>query len=250
MNPYLEHEFAWKDFHARSVPVIAELIAAQVGDAYDVMVDEHLYIHEPPAAERRRLGRADASVAVGEDAGSRRVAAAAMPAPATAVFSLPVDVETVPYVEVRDREGAQIVTVIELLSPANKRSGGDREQYLHKRKEVLLSSAHFVEIDLLRGGPRLPADGLPLCDYYAAVSRVEERPKVGVWPVRLRDRLPPIPIPLTAPDPDVRLDLQAMLDLVYDRARYGPKLYRRPIVPPLAPEDAGWAKQFVPTAAG
>lgn len=250
MNPYLEHEFAWKDFHARSVPVIAELIAAQVGDAYDVMVDEHLYIHEPPAAERRRLGRADASVAVGEDARPpRTTAAAALPAPATAVFSPPIDVETVPYVAVRDREGTQIVTVIELLSPANKRGGGDREQYLYKRKEVLLSSAHFVEIDLLRGGPRLPADNLPPCDYYAAVSRVEDRPKVGVWPVWLRERLPKIPIPLTSPDPDAALDLQVMLDLVYDRARYGQKLYRRPIVPPLAAADAEWAKQFVPAAA-
>ena len=249
MNPFLEHEFVWKDFHFRSIPVMAELLAAQIGTSYSAMVGEHHYIHEPSAEARRLLGHADASVAHRGNAGTRGNGAAASSAPATAVFPLSVDVESVPYVEIRDREGNQIVTVIELLSPADKRSGGDREQYLHKRQEVLLSGAHFVEIDLLRGGPRLPAENLPECDYCAAVSRVEERPNVGVWPVRLRERLPAINVPLAAPDPDASLDLQAMLDLVYDRARYGPQLYRRPVTPPLAPADAEWAKQFVPDAA-
>lgn len=248
MNPFLEHEFVWKDFHFRSIPAIAELLAAQTGEAYSVMVGEHLYIHEPSAEERRLLGHAD--VSLGRGGNARRSHGNGSAAPATAVFPLAVGVESVPNVEIRDREGNRLVTVIELLSPANKRNGPDRDQYIYKRQELLRSEAHFVEIDVLRGGPRLPADGLPECDYYAAVSRVEERPRVGVWPVMLRDRLPKIPVPLTSPDPDVWLDLQAMLDLVYDRSRYGPQLYRRPIQPPLVPADAEWARQFVPAAAG
>ncbi|MCX7423579.1 MAG: DUF4058 family protein [Planctomycetia bacterium] len=39
----------------------------------------------------------------------------------------------------------------------------------------------------------------------------------GVWPIRLRDGLPSIPVPLRAPDPDARLDLQAVLHTIYDR---------------------------------
>jgi hypothetical protein len=250
MNPYLEHEFVWKDFHVTCIPVVREMLADRLGDAYSVMVGEHLYIHEPSAEERRLVGHADASVAraaaVPGTGGNGTVASVA---PVRATFPLPVDFETVPTVEVRDREGNRIITVIEILSPSNKRSGDDRQQYLRKRGELMRSESHLVEIDLLRGGRRLPVSGLPECDYYAAVSRVGERPEVDVWPVKLRERLPEISIPLADPDPDVPLDLKAMLDLVYDRSRYGPRLYRRPIQPPLEPDDAEWAKQFVPAEA-
>ena len=61
--------------------------------------------------------------------------------------------------------------MIELLSPANKQPGSDREQYIHKRRQLLCSQTHLVELDLLRGGPRMPVEELPACDYYALVSR-------------------------------------------------------------------------------
>ena len=54
-----------------------------------------------------------------------------------------------------------MVTVIELLSPSNKRAGDDREQYLAKRRELLRSPAHLVEIDLLRDGPPCPRKAGP-----------------------------------------------------------------------------------------
>lgn len=66
------------------------------------------------------------------------------------------DRERVPFVEIRDRESRRLVTVIELLSPSNKRPGGDREQYLAKRSDLLASPTHLVEIDLIRGGRRMP----------------------------------------------------------------------------------------------
>src|SRR5690606_15154439 len=118
----------------------------------------------------------------------------------------------------------EVITVIELLSPSNKNSGADRGQYLGKRERVLESPSHLVEIDLLRGS-RLPIKGLPDCDYYVMVSRAEMRPKVELWPFRLRDPLPKIPIPLRAPDPDAILDLKAVLDRVYDGAGYEDYVY-------------------------
>jgi len=154
----------------------------------------------------------------------------------------------VSYVEIRDRESWEIVTVLELLSPANKRPGPDREACLSKRAELLSSAAHFIELDLLRGGPRLPLEGLPECDYYALVSRVEDRPRAGVWPLRLHDRLPVLPIPLRAPDPDARLDLQAILQRVYDAARYQRYIYTTPPQPPLPPAETAWAAGLVDTA--
>ena len=113
------------------------------------------------------------------------------------MVQLPVmDIERISYAEIRDTRDWQLITVIELLSPANKYSGSDREQFLAKRGELLSSHVHYVEIDLLRGGPRLPARKLPDCDYYVLVSRAELRPDAGIWPIGLRERLPIVPIPL------------------------------------------------------
>jgi hypothetical protein len=158
------------------------------------------------------------------------------------------EVQQVGYLTIRARDGNDLITVIELLSPTNKYAGPDREQYLGKRKELLRSRAHFVEIDLLRGGPRMPPAELPTCDYYAIVSRVEERPRAGVWPWRVRDPMPPLPIPLRAPDPDARLDLKTVLDQVYDGGRYANYAYAGPPEPRLAPDDdAAWAAGFLPS---
>ena len=73
------------------------------------------------------------------------------------------DRERLSYVEIRDRRDRELVTVIELLSPANKYMGLDRGQYLAKRVELLNGPVHLVEIDLLRGGPPLPAADRPDC---------------------------------------------------------------------------------------
>jgi hypothetical protein len=153
----------------------------------------------------------------------------------------------VPYLAVRERDTNELVTVIELLSPTNKHIGPDHEQYLGKRTEILRSRTHLVEIDLLRGGVRMPPEELPTCDYCALVSRVEERPRAGVWPWRFRDPLPVVPIPLRGNDPDARLDLKAAIDQVYDGGGYEDYIYSGLPEPQLAPDDAAWAAQFLPT---
>ncbi len=86
--------------------------------------------------------------------------------------------------------------MVELLSPANRRPGPDRAQYLAKRGKVLKGPAHRVEIDLLRAGEPMPSEDRPACAYSVAVSRNDERPRAGFWPIGLRDPLPAIPIPL------------------------------------------------------
>ena len=106
-----------------------------------------------------------------------------------------------PFLEVRGRLGRELITVLELLGPANKRSGADREQYMAKREELLSSAVHFLEIDLLRGGRRMPLENGRTCDYSVLVSRAEERPRAGFWPIRLRQRLPIVPVPLQSKDP-------------------------------------------------
>jgi hypothetical protein len=208
MNPYLEQDDAWHGFHKCLIPYISEVIVPQVRPRYIVKLGEHVYIHELLTA---------------------------------------IDVERLSFVEIRDRHSRELITIIEVLSPSNKRIGPDREKYVAKRRQLLASSVHFVEIDLLRGGPRMPVEDLPDCDYCIMVSRIEKRPHVGIWPIRLRERLPVIPIPLRAPDADARLDLQEALDHLYDAAGYEDYIYTGTPQPPLHPDDAAWARQFLPS---
>ena len=245
MNPYLEQEGVWQDFHQSAIPIIREALMQQIRSRYFVKVEEHLFIHELPGDERRLLGRADVSVTPAP-LPARNPAGRGLAAPAFARLPTPVDVERHSYLAIRDRENRDLITVLELLSPSNKDSGPDRAQYLAKRRQIIHSPTHLVEIDLLRGGPRLPVDDLPDCDYCVLVSRAEERPTVEVWPIGLRDRLPPIPVPLRASDPDASVDLQAVLHRAYDAAGYEVYIYLGSPRPALRSEDADWSRQFVP----
>ena len=248
MNPYLEQDDVWLDFHDSFIPVLRELIAPQVRPKYLVKLEERIYVHEVADEERYFLGRSDVSVAVGRSKASAGTSASAalLDAPQEGLLPAITDTERQSYIEIRDRDSRELITVVELLSPSNKKAGTDREQYLAKRRELLASSVHLVEIDLLRGGIRMPVEDLPDCDYCILVSRSEQRPRVGLWPIRLREPLPTIPIPLSAPDPDARVDLKQALDRVYDAAGYEDYIYDGKPRPPLHPDDAAWARQFLP----
>jgi hypothetical protein len=245
MNPYLEKEAYWQDFHQTFIPTIRAMLATQVAPHYFVRVEQYVFLHELPGEERRPLG--GPAVHVKDTRPRDSASGTATIAPAYGYLpTTSVDQEVHSYLTIRDREGHNVVTVIELLSPSNKNFGADRDDYLKKRRAFFLAGTHVVEIDLLRGGPRLPLNDVPKCDYLVAVSRTEERPRVGLWPVQLRQRLPQIPIPLRSPDPDAELDLQEAIDRVYDSAGYAPLLYETPPQPPLNEADVHWARQFVP----
>jgi hypothetical protein len=157
-----------------------------------------------------------------------------------------VNVEHESFLEIHSRRDRRVVTVIELLSPANKTPGADHDAYVGQRRSLLVSLAHLVEIDLRRGGVRPQKFELPGCDYYALVGRYQDRPNVHVWPIGLRHSLPVISIPLTPPDADVALDLQALLHEVYDAADYGKYIYAEKPQPPLLPADEAWARGLLP----
>jgi len=245
MNPYLEQDSAWQDFHQRFVFSVAEAVGAQVRPDYMVKLEESLFIHELSAEERFLLGRADNAIVRSGLHSETRAAGITIAAPYHATLPVAVDIEKHGYVEIRDRDSRELITVVEMLSPSNKRIGSDREQYLAKRRLFSARGVHLVELDLLRGHPRLPLENLPDCDYYAMVARAEENPNAGIWPLRLREKLPVIPIPLRAPDPDARLDLQAVLHRVYDGAGYEDYIYRGHPQPPLHPTDAAWASEVI-----
>ncbi len=149
------------------------------------------------------------------------------------------------FIQIEERLNREPVTVISLISTADKFSDEQRQSYLAERERILSSPQHFIEIDLLRGGRRTPIDHQPDCDYCVMVSRAKLRPRVELWPFRLRDRLPFIPIPLCATDPDAVLDLQAVLNHIYDAARYEDYIYTGTPVPALSTGDRTWADEFL-----
>ena len=245
MNPYLEGPTIWQDFHTNFIVSMRRTLAGLLSADYTVQSEETLFIHEASADERRVYAIGDVVVSGRSGGGQSPTPGAALAvadAPATLRFDTNVIVQKHHHVEIRDRAGRQLVTTIELLSPSNKQ-GDDRVRYIEKRRQTLRSGANFVELDLLRGHGRVAPGNLPTCDYYALVARPEQMPDAGVWPLRLRDPLPAIPIPLRRPDPDATLDLQAVLHEVYDACRYESYAYDLPPDPPLAPAEQAWADE-------
>jgi hypothetical protein len=250
MDPYLEHPAWWRGVHHRLITYIADTLSAQLPERYVTEIDERLYVVEAerdlypdvlvkrrpkPRATRKTKPAASGAVAVESD-------------PALRVSLEP---QTLPqsFIEIRLAAGpGRAVTVIEILSPTNKATGSQgREQYLAKQKELLRSTLHLVEIDLLRGGKhtvaaprqelRRRADWDFLCSLHRACAKECE-----TWPVTLRQRLPRIAVPLTEGDADFVLDLQAMLDRCYDAGRYERQIdYRREPAVPFIADDAAWA---------
>jgi len=244
MDPFLENE-EWEDFHTRLNTVISDYLTPEVEPRYIVRIERRVYV-EHATDDDGGSRRADVAVLLSEGADtgaatSTAVAGTAV-APVECVLAMPEE-QRETYVVIRECETREVVTVIETLSPGNKRPGSDgRKEYLGKREELLQSQVHLVELDLVRRGRRLPMTSpLPPGDYYAIVSRRQRRPRADVYVWTLRDRLPSIPVPLKKGDHDVQLELQTVFTTVYDRARYDRSLdYTQAISPPMDESDAAW----------
>jgi hypothetical protein len=244
MNPYLEQPTIWHDFHQAYITAIRNALTPQITPEFIAKIDDHIYIHELSSEERTFLGRSDVSVLHSKRTEATATASRAVAAPASGRITPGVDILHEPYIELRDRETFEVVTVIELLSPTNKATGSDREQYIGKRKAILSSNTHLVEIDLLRGGLRMPIEEMPPCDYLVMVSRSYERPRVELWPLGVRDPLPLIPVPLRLGKRDATVALGQLFYEQFNAAGYENYVYRTGPQPPLAAADAAWAQEL------
>ena len=255
VDPYIESQ-EWEDFHTTFNTVVKELLAPRIEPRYVVRVERRVYV-EHPARHGSEVRWADVAVlssdaarTVGSSPASGRSDTVATPV--ECLLPMPEEHREA-YLVVRERETMEVVTVIETLSPSNKHAGAEgREQYLAKRDLVLESRSHLIELDLLRGGLRLPAiGGLPPGDYYAIVSRRRRRPRAEVYVWAVRQPLPVIPVPLREDDSDAELELQRAFTTVSDRARYQLSIdYDAPLEPPLSDEDAAWARERLASRRG
>jgi hypothetical protein len=144
--------------------------------------------------------------------------------------------------------GDRLITVIEVISPANKSSAG-RDLYHRKQTDMRAAGVNLVEIDLLRGSNYVllaPPERFPAArrnaSYYVCVARSMTPGMASVYSISLPDRLPSIRIPLRAQDEDAQLNLQTLIEQAYENGGYGDDIdYRQNPVPPLNAEDAAWA---------
>jgi hypothetical protein len=114
MDPWLE-DF-WRDIHARLVIYAADHLQGRLPGDLRARVEERVVVE--PMDDRPRNVYPDVRV-----------------------------VET--FIEIIDvATGKRVVTVLEVLSLANKLPGDSRNQYRQKRKELMAGGVSLVEIDL------------------------------------------------------------------------------------------------------
>lgn len=246
MDPFIESQM-WEDFHTDFITVLRQMLVSKVRPQYTVNVERYVYVTRDEAVE----AIVAPDVAVADTGVSWRKSASALAAtlqPVKHQIAMPQIRQ--PYLVIRTRRGETVVTVIELLSPWNKKKDAGVAEYLGKRANALKSTANLVELDLLRGGQRLPTvQPLQAGDYYAFVSRPALRPEVDVYAWRLPDSLPTLPVPLEENEPDVDIDLQAAFTTTYDRAGYDYSLhYEDEILPLLRKDEATWVASRLKSA--
>lgn len=225
MDPYLEDPRIWADFHAHLVSRLSVALNQGLPRPY--------YAHLEMRSE------------------------------------LAIEIQTEPFlhrfVEIRDSShGHKLITLIEIMSPSNKRRGPDRDAYDEKREEILDSDASLIEIDFLRAGMRaiespslekvMPDLGGESSSYFVLVNRgwrrTDRATTYQVFAVGLRDLLPCIPVPLKESDLEPVLDLQYVFNQVYEGGPYarGAVDYTEPPPdPPLGQDDAAWALSLTNT---
>lgn len=151
------------------------------------------------------------------------------------------------YLEVREIGSEAVITVIEVLSPKNKRKGQGRTAYERQRSRILGSLSHLIEVDLLRAHPPMTMLGhVQPTHYRIVVSRSEHRPQADLYGFNLPEPIPSFPLPLKPEEREPTVDLQAIVEGVCERAGYNQRLdYRQPISPPISVTDRQWVERLL-----
>jgi hypothetical protein len=252
MDPYLEHPALWPGIHQGLITFMWSALNAMLPPQYVAGMGERVYVMQ---SERDIYP----DVMVVQHPAQQRSAPpdderlAAVVDPPWVVTVEPVEIREVFIELLTVGADSRVITVIEVLSPANKAPGHPgRALYVTKQHELLASSAHLLEIDLLRRGE--PTVAVPSAslrrqgtwDYLTCLHRSGQGARYEVWPTTVRQRLPRIAVPLAPGESDLVLDLQAMLTRCYAEGAYDRRIdYRREPVPSLSDEDARWAETLL-----
>jgi hypothetical protein len=242
MDPYLEHPALWPDVHNSLIVALRDAIAPQLRPRYYVAVEERIYTYEP--GDLVFTGRADVAVGPLVPPPTADVPETTVAMDGGMMVELAMaDMIRETYLEVRAVTTNEVVTVLEILSPTNKRPGEGRDQYLRKRRVILSSLTHLVEIDLLRSGEPMPLQRRAgTSDYQIMISRATQRPQAWLIRFNVQQFIPTFQLPLYPGDPEPVVDLNRVLHDLYERGSYDLRLnYHGAAEPPLSAADDAWA---------
>jgi hypothetical protein len=253
MDPWLES--SWGDVHHEMITELRRQAVPQLPADLFAVVEETVYVVGDDWGDQIYVP--DVSLFTPDPTGGHHGqpgSSAAVAEPVRLVVSE--DPITEGRIEIRHLgQGHPLVTVIEVLSPKNKLSTDGRASYLAKRRTYREAGVNLVEVDLLRAGRNLIGVGNVdqldprLRSAYRCTVRRAHRSggtALEIYPLPLRERLSAVSVPLRAGEPQITLDLQPPVDLVYQLGGYGRRLdYTVPPDPPLSADDAAWAAERV-----
>jgi hypothetical protein len=241
MNPWLEG-YLWPDLHQTLAHKVRQLLVPQLQPKYFASLQTTVYLDYAPEQEigilypdiEVRHKRAEEPPA---DYGSSI-------SPVTVTAPFPKVEWRLPSIEIRDREHQQMVAIIEILSPINKKAPG-LDQYREKRLKLHQAGVHLLEIDLLRRGKRLSTQTLvEQADYLVSLTRAQQD-MTQYWTFQLQEKMPVVPVPLLREDEDVVLHLQTAFDQAFEEAGYTYSIDYKKVPPPPAftPEQERWINE-------
>lgn len=251
LDPYLES--FWSNVHTRLMTYICDEIQRQLPDGLWSNVEDSVTIDD---YETGKAGRAVPDIHViderpWEPVWNSEEGGVAVAEPLVIIDDEPLTERHILIVDTRT--GNSVVTVIEVLSPANKSGVEKRAEYLRKQRNYLSAGVSLVEIDLIRSGAHLfsgPKDKIPedkragglisVCRGYVLPREWE------IYPVSLREPVPAFRVPLRRGDADIALDLQAVLDRCYENGGYHVRIdYSQSPKPDVAESDREWLEAWL-----
>jgi Protein of unknown function (DUF4058) len=259
MDPYLENPAVFGNLHHDFIVLAKEALQSKLPAPFYARSNDRTWIDlaERPVKPDTRVRVAAAYQPRRLDPQVGGVAMVEAPVNEPIVIHVAHDECREAFAEIYAGRGTdrRLVTTIEVLSPTNKgRSGQGRKLYLEKQQELLNSEVHLIEIDLLRDGTHTTAVPLrelrrhaPAYDYHVCVHRFDQWGDFLVYPIGIRSPLPRIEVPLLPGDGSVPLDLQAVFNRCYDVGPYRHEVNYETdeVLPPLAREDAEWARELI-----
>jgi hypothetical protein len=121
------------------------------------------------------------------------------------------------YIEVCQCHDGRLVTLIDVVSPANKQTAGGRRAYQATHDQAWGQGANVVEIDLVMPGPA-HRQGFPPWDYVVTVTRQSQPDRSEIYAAAFP--LPRFRIPLASDDRDTILDVHTAVAQAFDRGGF------------------------------
>jgi hypothetical protein len=241
MNPYLEHPALWSSFHLRLIGAVLSSLDSALPSRYYTEVKTQTYQVLEGSEEdeegqwvRNRSAHLPAHASRAPDEESNMMTVTLPKCPQSVILPIMITLKE-RHLEVRELGSEAVITIVKVLTPRNKRQGRGRMVYERQRERILSGLSHLVEIDLLRRDLPMPMLGtIGSTDYRILVSRAQCRPQADLYRFDLSEPIPSFPLPLKPEDAELIIDLQSIVEELFDRARYAQRIdYCQPVPSPL-----------------